>query len=228
MKKSLGLMTMLYILLLLTGCSPVEKTLENLVNGEKTPTTKEKVYSGDKTGNDAKGAKIAPQEVGGAKGEINNGVAAPGKNNKPGTTREKVNIVLYFTNSGGESLVKENRTIPKVQGLARASIEELLKGPQGSSKLKNPIPKGTKLRDINIKPDGLAIVDLSREFKVNHPGGSGSEILTVYAVVNTLTQFQSVSKVLILIEGEGLESLAGHVDISKPLQRDSSMIKTVQ
>ncbi|MHB8170344.1 MAG: GerMN domain-containing protein [Thermincolia bacterium] len=222
MKKNLGIMILLLALLILTGCSTVEKTLETLVNEEKKATTKQAAYPADKISQREKDNTRKVEGVGGfAKGEPNNQV-----NPKPSTIGEKVNIVLYFSNQGEENLVKENRSIPKVPGLARASIQELLKGPQ-SSKLKNPIPKGTRLRDINIKPDGLAIVDFSREFKANHPGGSGGEMLTIYAVINTLTQFQSVNKVQILVEGEVLESLVGHVDISKPLQRDSSVIKTL-
>lgn len=135
---------------------------------------------------------------------------------------EKYNLVLFFGDQEG-SLVAEKRQIPKVEGLARRAINELIKGPK-SDKLKSNMPTGTKLLDINIKPDGLCIVNFSKELMTNHQGGSSGETNTVYSIVNTLTQFSSVEEVQILIEGEQKETLAGHLDISQPLERDATMV----
>jgi hypothetical protein len=41
---------------------------------------------------------------------------------------------------------------------------------------------------------------------------------TVFAVVNTLTyNFKSIKRVFILIDGSEKETLAGHIDLSRPL-----------
>ena len=77
-------------------------------------------------------------------------------------------------------------------------------------------PDGTRLRDINIKPDGLCIVDLSAEARgvVNKE----QEKLMIYGIANTLNQFPSVKEVSFMINGEKVDSIGGYMDLSSPLQ----------
>ncbi|GAW91269.1 GerMN domain-containing protein [Calderihabitans maritimus] len=137
---------------------------------------------------------------------------------------EMVDIVLYFSDPEGRGLVAETRTIPKVEGIARATVQELILGPDVESGLRPTIPPGTVLRDINIRPDGLCRVDFSRELINNHPGGSLEEQLTVYSIVNTLTQFPTVERVEILVEGRYVDTIAGHVDVSEAMARNDGII----
>ena len=51
------------------------------------------------------------------------------------------------------------------------------------------------------------------------------EILTVGAIVNTLTEFPDVEKVQILVEGKKVSTLFGHLDVSDPLSRSPGIIK---
>ncbi|SMB92570.1 Sporulation and spore germination [Thermanaeromonas toyohensis ToBE] len=140
-------------------------------------------------------------------------------------TQETRKVILYFSDPSGQKLVAEERVIPKVEGIARATIEELIKGPAPGSKLLPTIPKGTVLKDINIRPDGLARVDFSKELITNHSGGSLGESLTVYSIVNTLTQFPTVKQVQILVEGKVVDTIAGHVDVSSAMTRNEAIIK---
>ncbi|MBC7339263.1 MAG: GerMN domain-containing protein [Firmicutes bacterium] len=55
--------------------------------------------------------------------------------------------------------------------------------------------------------------------------GSLGEALAVAAIVNTLTEFPQIRQVQILVEGKQVESLAGHVDVSRPLTRNEKLIK---
>jgi len=141
--------------------------------------------------------------------------------NKP--IGEKTEVVLYFGDSKG-NLVAEQREISKVTGIARETIHELCGGPENLA-LFETLPSGTRLLDINIR-DGLCTIDLSENLVNAHSGGSTSENLTVYSIVNTLTQFSSVDRVQILVEGQIIPTLAGHLDISKPISRDDSLIVT--
>ncbi|NYE57294.1 GerMN domain-containing protein [Carboxydothermus ferrireducens] len=141
-----------------------------------------------------------------------------------GQKGEMVEVVLYFADETGEYLVPEKRMIAKVPSIARETLNELFAGPQ-SSNLKPVVPSGTVLRDINVKPDGLCIVDLSREVIDNHPGGSAAEALTVYAIVDTLCQFPTIKKVEFRVEGEKVESLKGHMDLTVPVEKNGAMIK---
>ncbi|HPW21762.1 MAG TPA: GerMN domain-containing protein, partial [Vicinamibacterales bacterium] len=50
------------------------------------------------------------------------------------------------------------------------------------------------------------------------PGGSQHELLTVYAIVDTLTaNLPAITSVQILVDGREVDSLAGHVDLRRPL-----------
>lgn len=127
-------------------------------------------------------------------------------------------VTLYFASQN--KLSTEVREIPKVVGIARAAIQELIKGPGPGSELARIIPHGTELLDINIKQDGTAIVNFSEEIVKNLNTGSEGEALLVYSIVNTLTEFPTVSQVQIWVDGKVVESLAGHVNTSRPLTRN--------
>ena len=70
----------------------------------------------------------------------------------------------------------------------------------------------------------LATVDLNQAVK-NNRGGSLGEILIVYETVNTLTNFPEIERVQFTIEGEPIESITGHLDLTKPLERDEQLIE---
>ena len=130
---------------------------------------------------------------------------------------EAITIQLWFSDSNGRTLIAEEREISRYEGIARATINELINGPNVNSVLLPTIPVGTVLRDINVRSDGLVIVDFSRELISNHIGGTTAEALTVYSIVNTLTQFPTVDRVQFLVEGQFVESLAGHMDLSQAI-----------
>jgi germination protein M len=68
-------------------------------------------------------------------------------------------------------------------------------------------------------------VDITKEASDTHPGGLTQELASIYAVVNSLTQnVEGISQVQILIEGAETETLAGHIDLTKPFREDLSMI----
>lgn len=140
-------------------------------------------------------------------------------------TGETKDIVLYFSNEDGSALVAEQRTIPKVEGIARATMHELIAGPHPESGLQSTIPEGTVLKDINIRPDGLAIVDFSSELVTNFMGDSNAETLAVYSIVNTLTQFDTVNEVQILVDGEIVDTIGGHVSVATAMTRDEDIIQ---
>ncbi len=64
-------------------------------------------------------------------------------------------------------------------------------------------------------------MDFTPEIQTMHPGGTTNEILTVYSLVDTLTaNLPAVSSVQILVEGKELDTLAGHLDLRRPLAQN--------
>ena len=83
------------------------------------------------------------------------------------------------------------------------------------------IPAGTKLKALYLTSKGEAYVDLSPEVQKNHPGGTNSEMLTVYALVNTLTSnLPAITGVQLLIDGKEIDTLAGHLDLRRPIAQN--------
>ncbi len=107
---------------------------------------------------------------------------------------------------------------------ARRLIEAQLLPPQPP--LVSAVPAGTTLKELFITDRGEAYVDLSAELSKNHTGGSLDEILTVYTLVSALTEnLPSITHVQILIDGHEVDTLAGHVDLRRPLARTSEWIE---
>mgnify|MGYP000315471142 CR=1 FL=1 len=134
-------------------------------------------------------------------------------------------VTLYFGRMTATDffLVPEKRTVNKVEGLPKAALEELIRGPRPGSGLEKLIPEGTKLRNFKVR-DGIAYADFSGEIRSRFPGGSRREELLVYSIVNTLTQFPEIQKVQFLIEGEKADTIGGHMGINEPLAREESVI----
>ena len=118
------------------------------------------------------------------------------------TAGEAKTVALYFADSTGKYLVKEQRTLPKTVSLARETVTEWLKGPatQGTAVLA-AVPTNTLLRDIVLK-ENVITVNLSEEFM--QPNAKVSQEVALYGLVNTLTQFSTIKQVQIRIEGTPL------------------------
>jgi germination protein M len=136
---------------------------------------------------------------------------------------EMIEVNLYFSDSQAMYLVSEKRKILPTTSLAKQVVIELIKGPD-SSDLYSTIPEGPRVNEVYIADD-IVYVDLSEEVFKNHPGGSSGELMTVYSIVNSLTEISPIKGVQILVEGNERNSLVGHVDISMPLLRDEDWIK---
>jgi len=142
---------------------------------------------------------------------------------QPVPTEKMVEVNLYFSDSQAMYLVPEKRKISQIPSLARQAVIELIKGPENTD-FYLTIPEGTQVNEVYIADD-IVYIDLSEEIFKNHPGGSSGELMTVYSIVNTLTEIPPIKGVQILVGGNEMNSLVGHIDISMPLLRDEDWIK---
>jgi germination protein M len=134
-----------------------------------------------------------------------------------------VNVEIYFGNDQADKLVAETRQIEAGSNRLKSAIEELIKGPE-SSDLVETIPEGTKLLNVDVV-NSIAYVNFSGDLSTKHWGGSAMENLTIQSIVYTLTQFDDIKKVKILLDGSSAETIAGHLDITQPLTRDKSILE---
>ncbi|MBE0597817.1 MAG: GerMN domain-containing protein, partial [Desulfuromonadales bacterium] len=136
----------------------------------------------------------------------------------PEEPRQRREVVLYFGNPDGTHLVPESREVSDClveSDCVRETVQALINGPLGNS---IPIiPSHSVLRGIALE-NGTAILDFSRDLVTGHPGGSISELLTVYGLANTVAvNFPHLRQVRILIEGATVETLKGHLGLQEPV-----------
>lgn len=131
-------------------------------------------------------------------------------------------VTLYFSDDAAMFLVPEARTAAVADNsIEKTVITELMKGPTDKS-LRSTIPDGTKLLSVETK-DGICFVNFSQEFVSKHSGGSAGEYMTVYSIVNSLTELEHIQKVQFLVDGNKLEVFK-HMVFNEPFERDASII----
>ena len=112
-------------------------------------------------------------------------------------------VSLYFTNPENNILVPEARKIDAKKLLEnpyKVLVELLIEKPK-NEKLISAIPEGTKVNNAVLKQDTVEL-DLSKEFVDNQTNDVEKASLSIYAIVNTLTELNEVNSVKILIDGE--------------------------
>jgi spore germination protein GerM len=131
-------------------------------------------------------------------------------------------VELYFSTHNAMYLASETREVNN-DDLFFNTLQELIKGPETSS-LNKTIPEGVKVLGININ-EVTARINFNSALTENHWGGSTGERMTVYSIVNTMTQFDAIEKVQILIAGEEIKTLAGHLGLTEPLSENDNLYK---
>ena len=133
-----------------------------------------------------------------------------------------IQATLFYATTDGLALIAVRRDVPlAADPLAQGRVilgQQLQPAP---SPFVSVIPPGTTLEGFYVTERGDAFVDLSHQASSAHPGGSFLELLTVQAIVQSVTSsLPSVRRVQILIEGREVETLAGHVDLRRPIAPD--------
>lgn len=140
------------------------------------------------------------------------------------TAAPKTTLSLYFGDEQAEYLVPERRNVELSAGdtMEKIVVLELLKGPQEAGTVRT-IPQEAKLLSIETK-DNVCFVNFSKEFVDKHSGGTTAEQLTVFSIVNSLTELGTIDCVQFLIEGEKREDFI-HMTFNEPIHRNSSIIQ---
>jgi hypothetical protein len=146
----------------------------------------------------------------------------------PDAETAHITATLFYASQDGQALVASRREVPLAEGVVaqgRAILVAQLEQ-EAPSPLRSVMPPGTTLRGFYVTERGDAFVDLSAELSRAHPGGSLTEMLTVYALVSAVTaNLPAVRRVQLLVDGKEVDTLAGHVDIRRPLMPDASLVR---
>lgn len=128
--------------------------------------------------------------------------------------------VFYFPDHAWEVVVPVRYAIPWTEGIARATLNLMIDGQvpreildAGFSPL---LPKGTKILGLTIR-DGLARVDFNNAL-LHYDPLRARQLLG--GLVYTLTEFPTVNRVEILVEGQKPVFLPGDISASEPFNRE--------
>jgi spore germination protein GerM len=139
--------------------------------------------------------------------------------------RESVSV--YFPSAVGDGLVAERREIFATStpgDRIKQIINDLIDGPASPGGLR-AVPSGTQLRQVFVLDNGTAYLDFNGELADGIRGGSMRELYTVYAIVDSvILNVKQIRRVGLLVNGQPVDSLNGHLDLRHPLTADRSMI----
>jgi hypothetical protein len=98
---------------------------------------------------------------------------------------------------------------------AKQVLNTLLAGPVDAEL--RTLPPDAALLEFYLLPDGTAIADFSEPLATSLPSGIESEKLAVESIARTLeANVPQVQRLKILIHGQEMETLAGHLDLTEP------------
>jgi hypothetical protein len=145
----------------------------------------------------------------------------------PSLLGRKIKARLFYVSEDGTRLTGVEREV--VYGEGPAAQAQLIINAQlapVAAPLVSAVPPGTTLRALYLNAKGEAYVDLSRDVVTAHTGGSRDELLTIYTIVNALTSnLPAVTSVQVLVDGKEVDTLAGHVDLRRPLGKDLALVE---
>jgi hypothetical protein len=124
-----------------------------------------------------------------------------------------LDLAVYYprTFRGRRYLAPEWHPVPYTRAVAAAAVGELLGGQPLCPGSRRPFPERARLRGVSVE-GGTATVDLSGS-ALRVPAGR-AERWPLQALVHTLTQFPTVRRVLVRVEGRA---------VGKPLARDPAL-----
>ena len=132
------------------------------------------------------------------------------------------NIMAYFEDEYG-FVVPVNTKIPWEEGIAKATLRSMIAGSEtekriAQSGLHGVIPEGTEIRGMSIK-DGLCRVDFSKN--ILNTSSLEQEENMISAITYALTEFPTIDRVELLVEGQALSSLPNGYAINKGFEREN-------
>jgi len=144
-----------------------------------------------------------------------------------GAPGRRIKARLFYVADDGVHLVRVERDVAYGEGTLEQAREIVAAQiAPAAAPLISAIPQGTAVRAVFLTERGEAYVDLSPEIMTAHSGGTVDELLTVYTIVDALTEnLPAVTAVQLLVDGKQVDTLVGHVDLRNPLSKNLAWVQ---
>jgi spore germination protein GerM len=131
-------------------------------------------------------------------------------------------ITLFFGNRRADGFVSETRTIQARlhrDEEVEAVVAALIEGPSARGAVRSLPPDARLHRAFYDEELRLLYLDFSQELVSGMEGGSTMELFTLGSILKTIAaDFPEIEAVQILIDGLEVETLGGHIDLTRPLR----------
>jgi len=129
-------------------------------------------------------------------------------------------VKLFYVNENGK-LQAEKREIQGATSVlddVKICVAELVKGPKEKG-LFATLPKDTELREAYLDDNRCVYLDFTKSILNEPKGGTTAEMQLIYSLVNTiLDNFGQIASVRIMVEGQEVKTIGGHLDVNRPLR----------
>jgi len=215
-------------LIIISGCSMLESSAgdENKLDVGSTETSEEvNIEESEKQLDEEKDA--AKEDINEDANEVENKDETGNVSEASSEITNELTIKVYYADKQGEYLIPEWRTIGilDTEGGSNKYIDalkELIKSPTDDSLIRI-VPETTVINSVAVN-DKIAEVDLSESFMTDRFVSDTADILLIYSIVNTLTEFPEIHAVTLFIDGKKVD-IFGQLDIKDPIYRDETKIK---
>jgi len=139
-------------------------------------------------------------------------------------------LILYFPSYADGKLIAESRSLKLASEDVKRIKQVLLALIEGSHEGHgSTLPPSTTLRAVFLSPDGTAVIDLSQEALSDFTPGIESEDLAVYSIVDSLAaNIPAVKRVKFLVQGQEVQTLDGHIDLTGYFAPEPALIAQTQ
>ena len=134
-----------------------------------------------------------------------------------------VNLNLYFANKNGDKLTAQSTVMEYNANVAveKVVVEQLITGPTEKGYYPT-IPKDTKVMSVTTK-DGVCYVNLDTGFTAQGYDVLGN--VTIYSIVNSLTDLPGITSVQLLVNGETNITYKDNISLETTFQMNPELIE---
>ena len=136
---------------------------------------------------------------------------------------ERTELTLYFTDETGSKLVEECREVMRDTNTSveKLIVEQLIQGPEQSGAYAT-IPRDVKLLNVSVN-NAVCSINLDAAFLNNSL--EVKEYIPIYAIVNSLSELSTVSRVQIRINGSQDAVFRDLIPLSTVFERNYDYIE---
>lgn len=140
-----------------------------------------------------------------------------------GGSLHKMNLTLYYSSKDGQSLIAVKRKVTYNSNnlLAKVVLTNLTEAPDRKG-MKAPLSDASMIKSVSVA-DGICYLRLDSSFISQTK--EVSETTAVYAIVNSLTELDSINKVQITLDGEDSDMSLQLQKISGIYEKKMDLVK---